>query len=154
MLRLVFQEIYFPFLTLAGFFSFILFSVFLLSFLVTSDSDEVDAVGVVFLGKRHREDTSRISCPVGIPDMLPLVDVSASHIVGVVVPSFQIHFLLSADDDLLARIFLGDIRTFGVHVCHHDALPAGVFLSSLSRQLSQKVVDSLRVTGVLHHIAP
>ena len=85
--------------------------------------------------------------------MLPFVDVSASHIVGMVVPSFQVHFLLSADDDFLARIFLGDIRTFGVHVCHHDTLPARVFLSSLSRQFSQKVVDSLRVTGVLHHIA-
>ena len=85
--------------------------------------------------------------------MLPFVDVSASHIVGMVVPSFQVHFLLPADDDFLARILFGDIRTLGVHVCHHDALPARVFLSSLSRQFSQKVVDTLRVAGVLHHIA-
>ena len=85
--------------------------------------------------------------------MLPLVDVSASHIVRMVVPSFQVHFLLSADDDFLARILFGDIRTLGVHVCHHDALLSGVFLSSLSRQFSKKVVDSLRVAGVLHHIA-
>ena len=46
--------------------------------------------------------------------------------------------------------YTGDQMT---HVCHHDALPARVLLSSLSRQCSQKVVDSLRVTGVLHHIA-
>ena len=86
--------------------------------------------------------------------MLSLVDMPASHVVRMIVPSFQIHFLLSADDDFLARILFGDIRTLGVHVGHHDALSVWVFLSGFSSQFSQEGVDSLRITGVLHHITP
>ena len=126
MLRLVFQEFYFYILALAfavflflfffflhSIFIFLHFIFFLLHFhfllfsLVTSDGDEVDAVSVVFLGERHWKNTTRISCPVGVPDMLSLVDMSASHVVRMIVPSFQVHFLLSADDDLFARILFG-----------------------------------------------
>ncbi len=86
--------------------------------------------------------------------MLSLVDVSAGHVVGMVGPTLQIHLLLSADDDFLAGVLFGYVRALGVHVSHHDALLARMLLASQCRQLPQESIDTLRVTGVLHHVAP
>ena len=121
---------------------------------IVLDGDDVDAVGVVLFGERHGQDAACVSCPVGVPDVLSLVDVSAGHIVRMVGPALQVHLLLSADDDFLAGVLFGDVSPFGVHMSHHDALLAWMFLSGLCREFSQEVVDSLRIAGVLHHVAP
>ena len=82
--------------------------------------DQIDPVAVVLFGKGHGQDASCVACPAGVPDMLPLVDMTTGQVVGVVLPVPHLHLFLSADDDALAGVPLGDVGPLGIHVSHHD----------------------------------
>ena len=81
---------------------------------------QIDAMMIVNLCKRHRQHTTAITSPIGVPDMLALMDVTTGHIVGMVGPAFHTHLLYSTDNNLLAGIFWGDISSLGIHMGHHD----------------------------------
>ena len=82
--------------------------------------DQVYPMMVIFFCKRHGECATWVVGPVGIPDVLTLMDMSTSEIVGMLVPSVHVHLLLSSNDNLLAGITLGNVCIFSIHVSHHD----------------------------------
>lgn len=116
--------------------------------------DQIDPVAVVLLGKGHGQDAPCVACPAGVPDMLPLVDMTTGQVVGVVLPVPHLHLFLTADDDALAGIPLGDVGPLGIHVSHHDDRRVRIQLPRTVRQLAQEVRDALRITTVLHDVAP
>ena len=120
--------------------------------LATANGQQVDTMPIVLLGKRHRQGTTCISCPVCTPYMLALVDVSACQVVGMSLPLVDVHLFLSADNDSLASVFFGYVGAAGIEMRHHDCRHAGIELSGTVGELLQKAVNTMRVVLVGHHI--
>ena len=119
---------------------------------VLAHGQQVHAVPIVFLRKRHWQCAARIACPVGAPDALALVYVSAGHVVGMPFPLVDVHLLLSADDYLLARVVIGNVGAMGVEVRHHYRRLVGIELAGTVGELPQKAVHAMRVALVGHYI--